>query len=332
MLLWVQFLMCTGIIILAGTRLSIYGDIIAEKTGLGRTWVGLIMLASVTSLPELITGVSSVTVYDLPNIAVGDILGSCMFNMLIIAFLDFKVRSTPISTTAHHGQVLSATFGVLLLGLVSLGIATESKVPVVGWIGLYSVLFLTIYAIAMRLVYLYEQKRLADMFHDLAAERQYDHISKEHAYWLYSINAVVVIIAAAYLPYLGDKIAEVTGLGRTFVGSFFIAVSTSLPELVVSFSALKIGGADMALGNLFGSNLFNIGILAIDDLLYINGPLLSHISVTHLISANAAIVMTSIAAIGLTYRASRKFFVIAWDSLGLVAVYVLATWAMYLNR
>ena len=87
MLVWIQFAACAAVICYAGAKLSYYGDIIAEKTGLGRTWIGVVLMASVTSLPELITGVSSVALADVPDIAAGDVLGSCMFNILIIALL-----------------------------------------------------------------------------------------------------------------------------------------------------------------------------------------------------------------------------------------------------
>jgi cation:H+ antiporter len=79
-MVWLQFLACTAVIVFAGTRLTEYSDVIAEKTGLGRTWIGVVLMASVTSLPELMTGISSVVIFDLPNIAAGDVLGSCMFN------------------------------------------------------------------------------------------------------------------------------------------------------------------------------------------------------------------------------------------------------------
>ncbi len=97
MLLWVGFIVCTSVIVYSGTRLSKYGDIIAEKTGLGRTWIGVVLMASVTSLPELVTGISSVTYAGVPDIAVGDVLGSCVFNMFIISFLDAMHRPAPIS-------------------------------------------------------------------------------------------------------------------------------------------------------------------------------------------------------------------------------------------
>jgi len=83
MLLWIGFIICTALIVYSGTKLSRYGDIIAEKTGLGRVWIGVVLMASVTSLPELVTGISSVTFAGVPNIAVGDVLGSCVFNQRI---------------------------------------------------------------------------------------------------------------------------------------------------------------------------------------------------------------------------------------------------------
>ena len=97
MLLWVEFIACTVAIVFAGARLSRYGDIIAEKTGLGRTWIGVVLLATVTSLPELVTGISSVTYAGFPDIAVGDVLGSCVFNLLILAILDAMYKPMPIS-------------------------------------------------------------------------------------------------------------------------------------------------------------------------------------------------------------------------------------------
>jgi cation:H+ antiporter len=332
MALWLQFLVCTGIILVSGTYLSKYGDVIAEKTGLGRTWVGVILMASVTSLPELVTGVSSVAIFNVPDIAVGDVLGSCMFNILILAVLDFMSGSAPISTKAHQGQVLTAAFGMLLLGLVNVSLFGAAQMPSVGWVGVYSLVFIAVYLIAMRSVFSYEKKRIAELIEVVAEEIRYEKISKAKAYRMYGLNALLTIGAAVYLPSLGERIAEVTGLGQTFVGNIFIALSTSLPELVVSMATLKLGAIDMAFGNIFGSNLFNILILAVDDLLYTKGPILSHVSANHLVSSSAAIAMTAVAAIGLTYRASKKWLFFAWDSLAILTVYAFTLFFLYAMR
>ncbi len=330
MYLWLAFILCTSAIVYAGTKLSRYGDIIAEKTGLGRTWIGVVLMASVTSLPELVTGISSVTYAGVPDIAVGDVLGSCAFNMLILALLDAVYRPMPISAKAHQGHILSAGFGILLLGVVALSIFFANHVSPLGWIGVYSLVFIGIYFIAMRMVYSYEKKQLALYIHK-AIELQYGDIPTRTAVFHYTINAVIVIIAAMFLPKIGEGIAETTGLGQSFVGNIFIAISTSLPEVVVSLAAVRMGAVDLAIGNLFGSNIFNILILGIDDIFFVKGPLLSFVSQNHAISALSAIMMTAIAIIGLTYRAEKKPMFLAWDSVGITIVFMINLTLLYLT-
>ena len=321
MILWLGFLICTAVIVYSGTKLSKYGDIIAEKTGFGRAWIGIVLMASVTSLPELVTGISSVTYAGLPDIAVGDVIGSCVFNMLILAILDTMYRPAPISTKAHQGHVLSAAFGLLLLSIVCVSMFLRENISPIGWLGLYSFLFIVIYLIAMRLVFTYEKRKIAEFLKEMAEELKYKDVSMKAAVLHYGVNALIVIIAAIFLPKIGEGIAESTGLGQTFVGNIFIAVSTSLPEVVVSIAAVRMGAVDLAIGNLFGSNVFNIFILALDDIFFLKGPLLSYASPNHIISALSAIAMTTIAIIGLTYRAEKKPLFLAWDSIGILLVY-----------
>ncbi|MBI2487628.1 MAG: sodium:calcium antiporter [Deltaproteobacteria bacterium] len=332
MLIWFQFVALAAIIFFSGSKLLKYGDIIAEKTGLGRTWIGVILMASVTSLPELITGISSVTLFELPNITVGDILGSCMFNILIITLLDALAGSVPISTKVHEGHVLSASFGIFLLGLVGITIFVGAKFPAIGWISIYSLIFIVIYFVAIRLIFSYEKTRIAKLVKEIAEELQYKDIPKSRAYKMYALNAVIVIGAATYLPHIGEEIAKITGLGQTFVGSIFIAISTSLPEVVVTIAAARIGAVDLAVGNLFGSNLFNILILALDDIFYTKGPILSYVSENHIFTTFSAIMMTAIVIIGLTYRASKKPLFLAWDSIGILIGYFITTLVLYTMR
>ncbi len=332
MLLWSGFIVCTTLIVLSGIRLSKYGDILAEKSGLGRTWIGLILMASVTSLPELVTGVSSVTYAGAPDIAVGDVLGSCVFNILILSVLDAFYRQCPISTRAHHGHVLAGGIGILLISIVAMSLFAGGRIASIGWIGAYTLLFVVIYLIAMRLIFYYEKRQIAAYMKEVATEYRYKDIPTKTAVINYVGNAAVVISAAVFLPKIGVGIAESTGLGQTFVGNIFIAFSTSLPEVVVSLSAIKMDAIDLAIGNLFGSNIFNILILAIDDVLFLKGPILFFANQEHIISALSAIAMTTVAVIGLTYRAEKKFLFLAWDSIGIILVYFINILMLYAAR
>ncbi|MEZ5317695.1 MAG: hypothetical protein R2752_09870 [Vicinamibacterales bacterium] len=319
----VPFVLASAVILLAGVRLARYGDVIAEKTGLGGTWMGLVVMAAVTSLPELVTGTSAILVVQVPEVAAGDAIGSCMFNLVILAFLDFR-NPKPLSATIHQGHVLAAGFGLVQLGLAALGIVAGARMPVIGWIGLPSLVFLAIYAFATRLIFIYERARLSALAEELTGDIRYADMTLRYAIGMYVAAAALLVVAAAYLPAAASNLAAATGLGQSFVGSLFVAAATSMPEVVVSIAAARLGALDMAAGNLFGSNLFNIAVLGLDDVLYWRGGLLADISPVHLVSLIAAMVMTAIAVIGLTYRAQHKRFRLSWDSIGIVGVYLAA--------
>jgi cation:H+ antiporter len=137
------------------------------------------------------------------------------------------------------------------------------------------------------------------------------------------------VAAAVFLPKIGEEIASQTGLSRTFVGTLFIAFSTSLPEVVVAVTALRLNAADMAVGNIFGSNMFNMAILAIDDIAYTKGSLLLIAAPEHIISVVAAITMTAIATAGITYRIRAKRLLVSWDSLGILGTYIVALYVLH---
>ena len=332
MLIWLQFVICASLIVFCGSRLSQYGDIIAEKTKLGRTWIGVVLMATVTSLPELITSISSAAVFRVPDIAAGDVLGACMLNLFILAVLDTGQRKPPISSLAHQGQTLTAAFGILLLGVTGISILGGSSVPAVGWIGISSFVCLVLYLVGMRIVFKYERRRANELLEAVAEEARYEHLSKSDAYLRFGLNALIIAAAATYLPHVADQIALMTGWGQTFVGTIFVALATTLPEMVVSHAALRIDAVDLAVGNILGSNLFNIAILAIADISYVRGPILRDVAANHAITAVAAMTMTSIVMVALVFRNQKKVLSFSWDSLGIMLTYAATSLLLFFKR
>lgn len=331
-LLVIQFLVIASVIVLTGSQLCRYADVIAEKTGLGRTWVGVFLVATITSLPELATGISAVAIHEVPDIAAGDAIGSCMFNLLILVVLDALDRSRPLSARAHQGQVLTAAFGVVLLSLAVAAILGREHVPVLAHVSLVSWVIVVVYLVAMCSVFSYEQKRVKEFVKEMVLGARYQKMNLRRAVVMYVINGSLVVAAGGYLPLLGRDLAQASGLGQTFVGAIFVALATSLPELVVATTALKIGAIDMLFGNVFGSNMFNILILAIDDLFYLPGSLFAAVSTSHTIAASTAIAMTAFAIIGLTYRMAGKRLPVAWDALGMFLAFVMGVTLIYQLR
>lgn len=324
---WLQFGLCAAVILYAGYKLSVLGDIIADKTGLGKSWIGLVLLATVTSLPELITGISAVTFNDLPDMAVSGTLGSCMFNILVIAALDLLSKTRPVSYMVHQGHILSAAFGIILLGFATIAIVFGKDIPAIpglAFIDGFSIVFVIIYLIAMKLVFSYEKQRLQEFVGNIAEAADSPSPSFPRALFSFTVHALIIVAAACYLPELGEQIAKITGWGESFIGSLFIAITTSLPEITVSVTAARLGSFDMAVANLLGSNLFNVAILAAIDACYVKGPLLRSVGQISTLSALTAMIATAIVVIGLIYRTEKKLLFVAGDAAAIFIVCVLA--------
>ena len=330
MLIWPEFLICLAVIGYAGYYLSRYGDIIAEKTGMSSSWVGLILLSTATSLPELATGISSVAVANAPNIAVGDVLGSTVFNLAILVLLDKLYRAETLYSRAAQGHILSVSLGTILIAFAGFSLLLDraGMSPALWHVGFYSPFIVLVYLVAVRAVYSYERRMLSE-YTEVAAER-YPDVTLRSAVKGYAIAAAAVVIMGSWLPFVAKDIAELTGWGRSFVGTMLVAGVTSAPEVAVTISALRIGALDMAIANLLGSNLFDIIILAIDDLFYSKGPLLAHVDASHALTALTAVMMSALVAVGLVFRPQgRAMLGLTWVSLGLFMLYVINSWMLF---
>ncbi|MDD4887858.1 MAG: sodium:calcium antiporter, partial [Thiomonas sp.] len=291
---WMQFCLCAVAISVAGYRLAIDGERIGQAWGLTGSWVGLAMLASVTSLPELITGVSAVTLAHSPNIALGDALGSCVINLGFLVVADFVLRGEPLYRRASSSHLLSGAFGVVMLGFIGMNILLAHipgfHQPALDGVGLYSPVVVLLYLVALRMVFHYEHAQPRAPGGAQPEDREQDgRNTPQRALLRFALAALVVAAAGVWLPVAGAQLADAMGWNRSFIGTLFIALATSLPELAVTLSALKLRALDMAVGNLLGSNLFNAVIIAVDDVAYRQGPLLEHVSPLHAVTAMSAV-------------------------------------------
>lgn len=331
LLAWAKFGVCATLIGFAGPALTRYGDIISQRTGVSRTWIGLILLATATSLPELFTGISAVTVANAPNIAVGDALGSCVFNLLMLVVLDALSRDEPVYRRIDQGHILTAGFGVILIG--SAGALVLLSGNGLGFqflhVSVYTPFIIVLYLIAMRAAFVYDRrtKPAPPIIKDGST------VTLTMALTRYAAAAAAAVAGAgSWLPFIGQDIAEAMGWRTTFVGTLFIAGATSLPELVVTISALRLGAVDMAIGNLLGSNLFDVLILALDDIAYTKGSLFASVSPTHAVTAFAAVIMSGLFIVALLYRPETRFRgTIGWVGLSLLIVCLLSSYAVYLH-
>lgn len=307
-----EFGVLAALIIVAGTVLTRCADAFAEITGVGRLLVGSILLAGATSLPELTVDLSAIRL-DLPNLAIGDLIGSSLMNLLILAVMDLThhARGKMLSRAAA-AHALSGTLGIALTALVGVGILVAPRSPDATLFGIHvTVWALAIgYGLGVRLVFL-DQRVAARQAVEAGAVPEESQPPRKLTRYIagFVAAAAVIFLIGPRLAETAGKIAELSGLGSSFVGTTFVAVSTSLPELVASITAVRMGAFDLVIGNVFGSNAFNMLLFVPLDFAY-PGALFAVANPAHVISVLAAVVCTSVVIMGQLYLPdSRRRFV-----------------------
>jgi cation:H+ antiporter len=162
----------------------------------------------------------------------------------------------------------------------------------------------------------------------------YSDVSARAVYLRFALVAMAVIGAGIWLAFIGDEIAETYGWGASFVGTLFLAITTSMPELVVTVTAIRLGAIDMAVADILGANMLNMVAITWTDLFYTRGPILfqprSLVSDAHLITALIAAVMSLLVIVGLRFRQKRKTFIaISWYGPLLIGLYILGAYASF---
>ena len=330
-MVWAAFILSATVIVYAGTKLSVYGDHLAERTGLGGLWIGVVLMAAATSLPEVITTISA-ALMDAPDLAVGDLLGAGLTNMLTLGVIDLVHRQKRVWQQAAFEQILIAGLAMGLTGLAGLIILIRTTQTV--WqVGLETVFIAAIYVFGMRLVYRQEdvrrQERLRRKLVEAEAEAPDRRPSLQRSMAGFGLAAMAIVVSAPVLAASANAIAELTGISTTFIGTSLLAVATSLPELVTALAAVRLGAYDLAVGNLFGSNAFNMAALLFVDLAYRPGPVLSALAPAHAATALVSIILMNIAVVGIIYRAEKRYLLIEPDSLLMITGYGLGMWLLF---
>lgn len=325
-MVWLKLVICILVIFFSGQKVAKYGDVIAQRTGIGHVWMGVIAIALITSLPELFTGISAVTLVDAPDLAIGDLIGANAFNLFNLALLDIFHRNGSIMATASQAHRLTGWFSLALAVIVGVFIFISSQfgdMPL-GWVGWYTPLVIIVYLFSVRQLFYYEKKHVA-----MKEPSPYPtEMSLKRVHIYFSISAAFIIGSGIWLATIGDEIAQVTGWGQSFVGSLFLAFTTTLPEMTVSFTAMRIGAIDMAVANMVGSNLFNLAIIPVTDLIYTKGPILARVSESHLVTAVAVVLMSLLFIAGLRFKPGR-FFRLSWYNISLIVLFVVSAYLSF---
>lgn len=269
LLVWGKFSLLLFLVYIFGSKVTKSSDIIAEKKGWGRAFMGVVFISMVTSFPELFTGISAASIVKSPEISLGQIVGSCIFNLTIMALVQIVFRKNSLFRNNSNSDLLPLLFSFLLILLFSSALLISFSMEILN-VGISSILIFAIYVIFLYQIF---KNRKADK-----AGTNYSDKNLSRAVISFAVSAIIIIAVGFYLPVVGKELALKMGWTDSFVGVIFLAFVTSFPELIVSITAARIGAFDMLLGNIAGSNLFNIGIVFIIDIFYFEGDVIAGVT------------------------------------------------------
>lgn len=333
LILGVQFTASAFAVIVAGIFLTRCADAIADQTKLGKALVGGIFLAAATSLPELLINISAI-VEGMPNLAAGDLMGASLFNLLILAIADLIHRSPKsMFSKAGGAHALAASMSINLSAIATMAIVLGPRLNrfAIGPFGAGSLALVVAYVLGLRLIYsehkfaAFEKEKTAN-----TASPQ-PQMTLRRALAGFAGATALLLVAAPFLADAAGKIADITGLGRTFVGTTLLALCTTLPELVSTITAVRMGAFDLAISNIFGSNAYNMLLFAPLDLFH-EGALLGSVSPLHALTGLATITATSVAVMGQLYLVEKRRKLIEPDAFTIITIVVGFLFLLYLFK
>lgn len=305
------------------SRLAMYGDAVSEKTKTTSAFMGILIGAAI-SLPELTASVTAIAI-DSPDIAIGNLLGSNLFNLLALAILDIMFRRHQVMGQTDIGSKLYI-YLVILMTLVVISGLTFTLPTHIFHIGYNSVILIVLYFGGVKLINNHTEKKVKRRNRK---NEKYNDYSYKKVIVRFSLCAVAIMIVGSLLTTTADRIADITGLGSSFVGSFLVGATTSLPDAISVLTALKLRNYSMGVSSLLGSNAFNIMLLSFTDAIYFQNNLFAHASPSNIVTSVSSIVVILIILYSITRKKKRTTFLYVIPPSLIVVVYITVTVIVY---
>jgi cation:H+ antiporter len=317
------FLLIGAGVYLAASRLARHADAIADATGIGRLWIGSLLLAASTSLPELVTDVNAALLHAV-DIGVGDLFGSTLTNMLLLALLDLAYRRRRLLQEVSPQLALIGLLAIVLTAIAGSAIAAGGWGRI-GSVGVETIVIVALYLVGMHAIYQNSMPTAPPQQLELGESGRT--VLRRGATG-FALALAGLLVLTPLLVLSAHVLAAESGLGDTFVGTLLVGATTSFPELAATVAAVRIGALDLAVGNILGSNAFNMCVLLAMDLAYVRGPVLQHVSPLHLISAQFAVLCIGLGVIGILARGTRRLAPFRLVALLIVLGYATTTWLL----
>ena len=261
-MMWVGIYAALAVcVVFFSIKLANYVDLIDKKTDLSGAFIGGVILAAVTSLPELFTSISAVLFVKQPDLVMGNILGSNLFNMCIFGGAALIAAKSLCKSTIGNSHLKTTVITFVMFAIMLLPVVFKKDYTVAN-ISVYSIILLVLYACSI--------KFMAGDSAESEGEDTSD-LTLKQIVIRFIIMAVLLVTASIFITFAADHLSEQFNLGKTVGGALFLGVATSLPELTSSIALIRKGNFNACAGNVMGSGVFNFCIISIADILYRGG-------------------------------------------------------------
>ncbi len=268
-MIYIQYLILAGLVVFLSIFLSKYVDALDKKTNLSGAFIGGVLLAAVTSLPEFITSLTAIFALNQPNLVQGNVFGSNIFNLTIlggcILLFPKKFKNSYISKS----HMLTSIFTIFIFLICLLGMRYNYSLN----LGFLNVSYASIIIIILYVINL--SKSNDDSQNNNSDNDDSINLTVKQIIFRFIICSILLLLFSVLLTKVTDKLNSQLGLGATVGGAIFLGIATSLPELTSSFNLVRLGNFNASFGNIIGSNIFNFTILAIGDIFYSKGNIFS---------------------------------------------------------
>lgn len=317
----------------SGTRLSQYVDLLAERTGMGRAFAGALLLGGATSLPEVATTLTA-SASGAAVLAGNNLIGGLAMQVAVLAALDaIALRGKALTFFSPQPALLMQ--GVVLIQLLALFIAALScgELYTIAHVGLWPILFALAYLLALWVIYRYEDRsrwepagemgQPPESARDLkdAHQAKYGDLPTRRVGGYFVLSAAAVLVGGILVARTGEALAAQTGLGQSFVGATLVALTTSLPEVSTTWSAIRFGAYSMAAANILGTNCISVALLLPADIAYREGAIIDVLGQPSSFLAAIAIVVTCLYLWGVLERRDRTLWGMGLDSVAVLVIY-----------
>lgn len=328
------FAVAAALVWAAGARIIRYANAISFKTGIGQSTIGVLLLGGITSLSEMGVVVTSAAT-GAGDMAVNNLFGAISAQIVMLAIIDqLSGRKALTSALPDPKVMVQGGLNILLLAIAAAGMVVGDRAFLGA--GVWAWICGAAYVSSVYLLSRLEGRKAwiaaegGEPNHELDRQQEdaQEKVNKEfadrslrHLIVGTAVLALVILASGYLLSRTGDALAQQTGLGGSFVGFVLLAFATSLPELSISVTAARTGLYTLAIADILGSNLINVGLVLVIDLVGAGEPILNQAGTFSIFGALLGIALTVFFVIGMAERGDKTILRMGYDSVAVLLCY-----------